>query len=351
LEGSVSKLFKKNINNLMNNSELNRINLFSIQLNRFINKLNIIINPFNIYKILSLLSSITSNELLKIVQQPSDELIEFNTISSSHINALFIENKYINNINNSFIDLYERAIGSVESYHIGDHTISSKINNHIRKTTNGIISNVIEPIMLDGISIIDATYIRVLWKHKFDHYHTKLSTFHPQNVKDDPDTFGDKKVHMMYRIDTCKYFSDKLCQHIELYCNDPDTTFGIFLPRNASGLYNNYLTNIGKLSEQRIAIYIPRIRAIMNIDLVPILTRMGLKNIFDAHLAGNKGCFIARFKHECVLIADESGGEDDIVTIASKEDDSMTMFRADHTFIYYIRYKGIIMFQGIFNSN
>lgn len=232
---------------------------------------------------------------------------------------------------------------STEDFNNSSYVIN-KINKIIENGTNGLIKNVLDKISYDTVGIlINIIYFKANWLNKFNRSFTKRSNF--TNIH------GIKSVEMMNQSVTIPYYADNNIQMIELPYIGSKYCMGILLPNNISFSnpaldVSNIYEYIDHLHERKVDVYIPKFTHKRKVDLKPILKNIGVRSIFTDHadLSNiSSNIKISDIIHEAVVIVDEEGTEAAAVTVISISENCMPLnsnviFRADHSFIYYIRH-------------
>ena len=239
----------------------------------------------------------------------------------------------------------------------------------LKKKTNGMIKNLIDNQDINETMffvLVNTVYFKASWENKFDVNNTTKMRFHktPTNM-----------VNMMHQINYFNYFENNILQALELPYDEKDYVMGIILPkRYLEEDEMNYSANnvpilslantneiINNMQYTRIDLYLPKFTQKKNIELVPILKKMGITDLFNNHaeldiIEKARGEFVSKIIHESVVIVDEIGTEASAATVvlgketasAPREEPKPKLFKADHAFIYYIRHipSGLFLFYG-----
>ncbi len=256
-------------------------------------------------------------------------------------------------------------IGSVDSLNCKNSVQeSTRINQFISETTNGLIRNIISPnsITTNTMSILlNIIYFKSKWKYTFNKKETKEDKFYVMNQNQ----IQTKIIPTMNMSNTkFNYYEDQHNQIIELDFKDEILTMGFVLgkkilsPTITSETLEKY---IEKLNYTKInKLQIPKFKQKNKYSLIPLLKQMGLQTIFEKLnisnmiLGINDDNKINEIIHEAVVIVDEDGAEASAVTMLRVDtfgSDSKTInFIADHPFVYYIRHKNTntILFIGMY---
>jgi len=191
-------------------------------------------------------------------------------------------------------------------------------------------------------------------------------------------------VKLMTLSKRLPYFEDSEVQMIEMPYVGNQFCMGVILPKAPTslqslldGIMSKFVTkqnffesfNIGKINEyvkqlttnESIEVYIPKFTHRKNIDLGSVLKKVGVTDLFSplANLGEiSKDLYVSEAIHEAVVIVDEDGTEASAVTVMMMMESCCykpkqpKLFRADHSFIYYIRHKptNMILFVGDYHG-
>jgi serine protease inhibitor len=302
------------------------------------------------------------DDLKRLYGQFNNKVIKIN-------NALIINNKI--KINKEYLQMINGLTYIIIENFDNAKLISHEVNSHIDNNTDGMIKNVISP---DNITnnimfvLINTIYFKASWQHKFNPQLTTKMEFHKTKSN---------MVDMMHQIGYFNYYENNSVQLVEMPYDERNYMMGIILPQKyleENGL-DYSINNIPQFSKQEIAelinnleytkvdLYIPKFTQRKKYDMVPVLKKMGLTDIFrpDAELdIIAKNAYISKIIHEAVIIVDELGTEAAATTVmVSKENVALPdnlnpkLFKADHAFIYYIRHipSNLFLFYGDYQGN
>ncbi|KAI1298444.1 Leukocyte elastase inhibitor [Halotydeus destructor] len=245
--------------------------------------------------------------------------------------------------------------------------VTADINNWVKEQTKGMIKQILnEPLDANTkLVILNAIYFKGTWVNKFHSGSTHKAKFHgsKENEIDFMHKLGEVRVHEE---------KDKALVVIELpYVGSASMV--IILPDSKDGLKSL----IEKLSNQDIEdlikkvtdtydreahIYLPKFKLETEFDLVPILSKLGAKDIFDpskADLGGvsNSRLFVTAALHKAVVDVNEEGTEAAAVTAIMARCYMSTpiqppTYRVDRPFLFFIRdnVSGINLFAGKIGS-
>lgn len=258
--------------------------------------------------------------------------------------------------------------------------LEKKLNDFIGLNTKGLIKDLIKGLNDgDAMVLINTVYFKASWKYEFKESKTIPGPFLNSNneVKEKP---------LMNLKENIPYYETDDYQMIELpYLTPKDAitgkpkksvfSMGFILPKYSNDdksykkftfLWPEIEENIERLSSKNeIDVTIPKFTQRSRYDLIPILKNMGITSLFNPSMADLKSIsesadlYVSQAIHEAVVIVDEKGTEAAAATVVRMRLTSMKMpakdpiiFKADHTFTYYIRHteQNIILFLGHYDG-
>lgn len=143
---------------------------------------------------------------------------------------------------------------------------------------------------------------------------------------------------------------------------------GIILPRENIDVNKcgNYLCANIAYTTQYVEVHLPKFTHRKNIDLIPLMQKMGVTDVFSSlksqldKMTIIGVTYVSTMIHEAVVIVDEDGTEAAAVTVAvcvnescSMRKPKSTVFYANRSFIYYIKHvpTNTLLFVGDFQGN
>lgn len=268
-------------------------------------------------------------------------------------NGFFIEKKYFSNIKESFYKLLKK-VGKIDACDFANNSksIISNINNWVSFYTNGLINEVISNINpLTQMILINVIYFKSNWKKKFKTIDTYDDIFY--------NSINQKiNVKMMYKKDNLLHYADNDIQMIEIPYKE-NYSMGIIL-----GKMVNPMDYMYRLMMNEVKLYLPKFRQEYEFDVVKLFKSLGVNRLFNSskaelyNIIKNKdGLYVDKITHKAVIIVDEEGTEAAAVTVIALEnycapEDSSIIFKADHTFQYYIKdnESNTIIFMGMYDG-
>jgi serpin B len=184
---------------------------------------------------------------------------------------------------------------------------------------------------------------------------------------------GKVKAKLMRGPNRTNYFKGDTFEALELPYEGHDLSMigdlsmTVLLPNKADGLpaFEKRLTAanltqwLGKLSDHRVDVTLPRFKLTSEFMLKDVLSKMGMSIAFDSDKADFNGMttrerlFISHVVHKAFVDVNEAGTEAAASTATVIENTSasappLATFRADHPFVYLIRDNrtGSILFLG-----
>ena len=367
-------------------------------------KENIMVSPFSLYQVLSLLSNgakgDTQKEILKVLYP--DKEINDNLVSeiNSNMNKILsnIESENIedtskikvcdgdgckiifNDVNGVFVkkgfQLTQQFIQKCDNYNTSYFELidAQQINKFCSDNTNGKIDNIINSIDPQTIlMLINAIYFKGTWMEKFSEDLTEKRDF----------TNSDKtinKVDTMYKkFQSKNYYEDQKVKIISLpyISNKLDFEMIIILPDSKK--YSSALDYLKEekvvLSEipsklkykENIHLYLPKFNYKFKMNLKEILNDLGMKLAFSEsanfdELCQNQKSYVDSISQFTYINLNENGTEAAAVTAGlmypTSIPDGEYFMKVDHSFIYMIKSnkindiedKNLMPFIGIVNS-
>jgi serpin B/serpin B11/12 len=235
--------------------------------------------------------------------------------------------------------------------------VTDKGNNFIEKNTRGLIKNIIKTdfICPDVVMVlINVIYFKTLWEKQFKAKNTRDALFN-----------GNQRVRMMQVTHDFPYFENEWVQQVEMPYKGNQFCMGFILPKKETADLKDCLMNFHLLQKTATEVHIPKFTHRKNIDLVPLMNKLGVKHLFsskDARLDAMtpvSSTHVSKMIHEAVVIVDEDGTEAAAVTVAVCRMESCCVkpqpkiFNANRRFTYYIRHMptNMLLFVGDFNGN
>lgn len=238
--------------------------------------------------------------------------------------------------------------------------IIQKVNRYIEKKTDGLIKNIIstnDPS--PGIVLVGTTYFKASFQHKFNVTDTTKMKFHRTESN---------LIDIMHQINYFSYYENKSVQMIELPYDEKDYVMGIILPRKyleEEGL-DYSVNNVPKFTVQeinefinntqyiKVDLYLPKFVQKKNIDLIPILKKMGVDDKLLHFDLISKNILVEKIIHESAIIVDETGTESPTIIKEQLSDDILPkLFKATHAFVYYVRHipSNLFLLYGDYQGN
>lgn len=243
---------------------------------------------------------------------------------------------------------------------------SAQINGFVSGHTRGRIPSVVSPEMFTDdtrLVLADVVYFLGAWEHRFRRESTKEEPFHPDGRSAVP-------VPLMYRTMHTRLYQDEAVQVLEMPFQGSGLSMLVVLPASSLKLADIEArlspallsTWVQGLARQDVDVAIPRFEVSRRIDLIPLLSRMGMRRSFtelSAELPGlcsDPNVFVDLARHQAVLGISEEGTEAAAATVykATLGLDGMPRgplpFRADRPFMFILQdmERGTILFIGRF---
>ena len=235
------------------------------------------------------------------------------------------------------------------------------INKWASDHTEGMITNVLDRINPYAVSyLLNAIYFKGSWAKKFDKAMTMKEAFnHAGSTKEM--TY----VDMMRQTSEFEYAETDDCQALRLPYGNGSFQMTVLLPKGQTNALPKVPTAEewhqlnNKMSATLVDVLLPRLETDTDIDLKPIMTRLGMPDAFNEKKADfryfcNVPVCIELMKQVAKIKLDEEGTEAAAVTVigvtfTSVETEPMAVvFHANHPFLYVISEKqtGTVFFIG-----
>jgi serpin B len=194
------------------------------------------------------------------------------------------------------------------------------INEDISRATNGKIPTLLESIDKKTKMILaNAIYFKGLWESQFDCVDTNLCKFTTNSGQE-------VEVKMMFQSNTFPFVdSDQLnCKAIELGYKESNTVMIVLLPNEdysveqlrANLNVESFHKLLSELCSQRVDLSLPKFKLESTLQLIPVLTELGVKDIFDPKVANfsgitnnSLGLFVGNIVQNAVIEVNEEGTE------------------------------------------
>lgn len=315
----------------------------------------------------SLKNAANDEKIILDVIKMRNELIKSGIVKIE--NGYFINEKYYNKIKSVFLSLLQKN-GFIKNYNLKNKSkVVKEVNEWITKITNGLINNILsnEDISENTQMILaNCIYFKSMWKNKFPTVNTEFNSFYSSDN-------NRKKVQFMNQKEFFFYYEDTELQLLEMDYQNRDFSFGIFLPKNNLNRFYHIENYLSSMNQTKVNVFIPKFTQKNKINLQSIFSSMSCSRMFDNREAEfynmieyningitniNDVLYVGEILHDAVIIIDEEGTEATAATIVtmncaySFNIEQNIIFRADHTFQYYLRYKplNLILFTGIYDG-
>ncbi|AEN03766.1 serine protease inhibitor-like protein SPI-1 [Yokapox virus] len=332
---------------------------------------NVLISPESILSTLSILYNITtgiaSNQILKYLEKENDKYIDIDNnhdmeIDTKEVTELTTVNKiYISDYINVNVNFIEKMKYFFEFINFNSEQTTSDINKYIETSTNGKINKLfVNRLSTDTrILIVNVIHFKAKWKYPFLKDCTFKDKFYTPTGSTTIDTMVVKDKSFLHNHIYEQYGSFSIVD-IPYTGN---SSMLIILPDKIDGLYyiEEHITNenlkkwIGTLSVKRVDIYLPKfnIDAIEPYDLIPILKKIGISEVFNNSSLiniSNDHLTINNIFHKSFIEVNEEYTEAAAVTTCQIIKFSLNkkiIFHVNHPFIYLIKDKNNkILFIG-----
>lgn len=342
------------------------------------NEGNLFISPTSLLMALAMVyngaDGKTKEEMAKILGQQTDQV---NKANASLINRLLqtsdnvelaIANSIWLNENYQFQDDFKINVqdyfnAEINEINVTDNESVTKINNWVKKETNGKINEIVQdPLDPDLVSILlNAIYFKGDWKYEFDKNQTSEDTFYGQT----------KSASFMKLEEELSYLENNLFQAVSLPYGDGTLSMKVFLPKKNVSLkevedeltQENWQKWSSQFTKKEGTLLLPKFKLEYEIELNDALKMLGMPTAFekDADFSNmiqeSVPLWISKVKQKTYIDVNEKGTEAaaatsiEVVTESAIISDSFYM-NVNHPFIFSIvdDETGMILFLGSISS-
>ncbi len=268
-------------------------------------------------------------------------------------------------IRKEYQTLVERDFGGrAAELDFGDPAALKTINGWVKEKTNGMIDRILDRIPGNAaLYLINAIYFKGRWQRQFDKSLTEDRDFFPPGG-------AARRLPFMRQDGEFQYLKGDGFQAVRLPYGEGRFAMYVFLPDKQDGL-GSFLKTLDEahwtqwlaaFSKQKGQLRLPRFKADFFQDLVPALTRLGMKRAFGggADFTGMApaGLCIDEVLHKAVVVVDEEGTEAAAVTSVGVKFTSVRPgpppfeMIVDHPFLMAIAdgETGTVLFLGAINE-
>ncbi len=208
--------------------------------------------------------------------------------------------------------------------------------------------------------LLNAIYFKGSWKKKFDKAQTMKEAFEHAGDTEEM-TYAD----MMHQTTNFEYAETDDCQALRLPYGNGSFQMTVLLPKGKTNALpkvptaEEWQTLNEQMDSTLVDVWLPRFETDTDIDLKPIMTKLGMPDAFNPFKADfrnfcNVSTYIDLMKQVAKIKVDEEGTEAAAVTVIGMVKTSIgpkpqsVTFRADHPFLYVISEKktGAVLFIG-----
>ncbi|XP_075970381.1 antichymotrypsin-2-like isoform X7 [Anticarsia gemmatalis] len=321
------------------------------------------------------------DEILSAIGMPNDEVTK-NAISSintrlssvrgvelKQANKVFIRNGYT--LNDEFAEVSKNVFHSeVQNLNLTDNVGSARqINQWVEEHTNRRIKDLVDPKIITPLTVsllVNAIYFNGRWKTPFSNRWT-----------DERDFFVTKEntisIPMMHQTDEFKYgsSSELNARFLEMMYAGDETSFVVVLPDEVDGVDAlikkledpaALTRGLQTMSYQNVVVQLPKFKIETTTDLKKVLQNMNVTKLFapgqarlDNLLRGESDLYVSDAIQKAFIDVNEEGSEaaaanvfEDVQRMQRFRPTEQLYFIANHPFVFYIKYRNIILFNGVF---
>jgi serine protease inhibitor len=210
-------------------------------------------------------------------------------------------------------DLFNSQVQSVD---LETADTMRAINDWVAKATENRITDLLQQPPKPPLVLIDAVYFKGAWQYSFSVAQDSPGQFNREQG-------GPCQVTMMKRTLSVPYLETNDFQAVKLPYNGGGMEMLLVLPAKAAGLSNvlqslskgSWKKTIDKFSQTPGTISLPRFKATFRDSLVPPLTQLGIKAIFEPSedfapmFEDTRKFYVSNIIQQTYLCVDENGSE------------------------------------------
>ena len=288
-------------------------------------------------------------------------------VSVAYANNVTLNTKYNYQLSETFSNAMKTYYdASVVSADFSKPEALKTVNEWSREHSKGLIPSIIDELDESVVMcLLNAVYFKGAWTHPFDKSNTSGSPFKK----------GDglwTEIKMMNDKTTASYYEESGFQALNLPVGDGTYSMTLLLPAKGktvaamlSDMSANALQQLN-FEEHEVDMTIPIFKTETSTNLIPLLSRMGIKRVFDKNDSQltrmvtnvSNPLYVELMKQKTQLGINEEGTEGSAVTLAEVYEGSAGTgterptytFYANRPFAYFISDKGsgAILFMGVF---
>ena len=318
---------------------------------------NIIYSPLSINTAFSMLNEGAQGETKKELDKLFSKFKVNNYKTSedlSFANSIFINEKYKNEIKDSYVKLLQDKYYSELIYDTFE--TPEKINNWVSDKTFGLIEQILDSISPDSrLALVNALAINTKWKQQFDEENTYEDSFYLKNG----DEITISMMHNTYSNDAASYYKSDDISAIKLELepiNDINFEFLAIMPNDIDNYINelsnekiNEITNklVNSNEDKKLKLSFPKFKYDYKLDLINDLRNLGVKKVFTpfAELGEiGEDLYVTQAVHKATIELTEKGSKASAATVIVLEknaisSDEFVNIEFNKPFIFIIRDK------------
>jgi serpin B len=275
----------------------------------------------------------TKEEIAKALHVEGIDVKELNKASASLMNKLHQDSKrvklniansiWINNNYHFQTDFKQNTEdyfnAKIEEINIMDRESPKKINDWVRKSTNGKIDEIVDsPLDSDLVAIlINAIYFKGEWIYEFDKKRTEKRPFFLENG-------AIKEISLMTLNEDLDYYENESFQAVSLPYGDEKMSMKVFLPKENLSLQEfekkltekNWQEWNSQFHKKEGTILLPKFQLEYEVNLNDPLKKLGMVTAFDFDEANFRNMieeadplWISQVKHKTFIDVNEEGTE------------------------------------------
>lgn len=220
------------------------------------------------------------------------------------INCIIINNKI--KLNDQFLFQFDKIVTIMSKNFSNPIFTADECNYFINQQTNYLIQNMVKPELITAdasLILINVLYFKTIWRTSFNKELTKYKLFNMT-----------QSIPIMKQQALVNYYENSNVQIIDLPFVYGKFSMKFVLPKYYIGLIEcgRYLFKDISKQQQYVDYEIPKFTQRSKIDLVPLLKKIGITNLFNERNGNlskisHQPIFVSKAIHEAVVIVDEEG--------------------------------------------
>ena len=273
-------------------------------------------------------------------------------------NKLWLQKDYqIKGNYQEIITKFFKVVVETEDFRTNADDICNKINSWVAGKTHDKIQNLLPDGSVSDLTrlvLVNAIYFKGKWKSQFIENFTSKHEFFGKMTES-------KMVDMMIQEGKFKFAAVKELdvKMISLPYEDSLLSMVVMLPNEIEGIgkleadfneskFQRVISSCLKAAPVKVEVWLPKFKFDLTLDLIEILTKLGMKNLFDegscdlSGISERNDLFVSKAIHKAFVEVNEEGTEAAAATAmimnrrCAMPIKEKFVFKADHPFLFFI---------------